>query len=139
MTDKIFVDSNIWLYLFLQDNNEKYKLVEDFFTKNNINSTFIITYQIINEVSNILLKNGYTETKIKENVEYMFKICTIQNFTFDIILLASSMREKYSLSFWDSIVVGSALFSGCNILVSEDMQDGLIINNTLLIKNIVKN
>jgi predicted nucleic acid-binding protein len=68
----------------------------------------------------------------------MFKICTIQDFAKDIILLASSMREKYSLSFWDSIVVGSALFSGCNMLLSEDMQDGLIVNNTLLIKNIVK-
>ena len=138
MTDKIFVDSNIWLYLFLQEHEQKYKLVEDFFIKNSVNSTFVITYQIINEASNILLKNGYTEAKIKENIEYMFKICTIQDFTKDIILLASSMREKYSLSFWDSIVAGSALFSGCNILVSEDMQDGLIVNNTLLIKNIIK-
>ena len=138
MTDKIFVDSNIWLYLFLQDSEKKYKLAEDFFIRKSVNSLFVITYQIINEVSNVLLKNGYTEIKIKENIEYMFKICTIQDFTKDIILLASSLREKYSLSFWDSIVVGSALFSGCNILASEDMQDGLIIDNSLTIKNILK-
>jgi predicted nucleic acid-binding protein len=71
--DKIFVDSNIWLYLLLQDNDRKYKLVEDFFIKNKINSTYIITYQIINEVSNILLKNDYAETKIKENIEICLK------------------------------------------------------------------
>ena len=137
MADRIFVDSNIWIYLFLQDNDKKYKLVEDFFMKEGMHSIFVISYQIINEVSNILLKNGYTETEVKHNIEYMFKICTIQDFTKNIILLASSMREKYSLSFWDSIIVGSALFSGCNILASEDMHDGLIVNNTLLIKNIM--
>ena len=113
--------------------------MEDFFIKDGMNSIFVITYQIINEVSNILLKNAYTETEVKESIEYMFKVCTIQDFTKDIILLASSMREKYALSFWDSIIVGSALFSGCNILASEDMQDGLIVNNALLIKNVVRN
>jgi predicted nucleic acid-binding protein len=39
-------------------------------------------------------------------------------------------------SFWDSIIVGSALFSECGILVSEDMQNGLSIAETLAIKNI---
>jgi predicted nucleic acid-binding protein len=138
MSDKIFVDSNVWLYLFLQDDDEKYKRAEDFFMKRSINSTFVITYQIINEVSNVLLKNKYSENEIIESIEHMLKICTIQDFTKDIIFLSSSVREKHSISFWDSIIVGSALYSKCNIIISEDMQDGLIVNNTLLIKNIFK-
>ena len=44
MTDKIFVDSNIWLYLFLQDSEKKYKLAEDFFIRKSFNSLFVITY-----------------------------------------------------------------------------------------------
>ena len=28
MLNKIFIDSNIWLYLFLQDNDKKYKIAE---------------------------------------------------------------------------------------------------------------
>jgi predicted nucleic acid-binding protein len=138
MTGKIFVDTNIWVYLFLQDNDEKHKTAEDFFLKMSVNSIFIITYQIINEVSNVLLKNNYSEMEIRENIEYMSKMCTIQDFTKEIVLAASLIREAYSFSFWDSIIVGSALFSECNILVSEDMQDGLIVNKKLLIKNIFK-
>jgi predicted nucleic acid-binding protein len=134
--NKIFVDSNVWLYLFLQDSDKKYKTVAEYLKYNNLNSTFIITYQVINEVSNILLKNKYSEIKIKENIDFLFKICTIQEFTKDIIMAASSIRQNYSFSFWDSILVGSALFSNCNMLISEDMQDGLIINGKLLIKNI---
>jgi predicted nucleic acid-binding protein len=47
------------------------------------------------------------------------------------------LREKYSLSFWDSILVASASEAGCNLLVSEDMQDGKIINK-VVIKNIFR-
>jgi predicted nucleic acid-binding protein len=136
MQNKIFVDSNIWLYLFLQDDNKKYKIVERYFMKNNLNSTFVITYQVINEVSNILLKNNYTEAEIRESINFLFKVCTLQEFTKEIIVTASFIREKYSFSFWDSILVGSALFSKCDMLISEDMQNGLIVYEKLLIKNI---
>jgi len=136
MQNKIFIDSNIWLYLFLQDDNEKYKTTEEYLLRNNLNSTFIITYQVINEVANILLKNNFTEAKIRENIEYLFKVCTLQELSKEILLIASSVREKHSISFWDSIIIGSALFAKCDILVSEDMQDGLLIDNQLLIKNI---
>jgi predicted nucleic acid-binding protein len=138
MHNRIFVDSNIWLYLFLQDDNKKYKTSEEYLLKNNLNSTFIITYQVINEVANILMKNNFTEIEIRENIEYLFKVCTLQDFTKEIMLIASSVREKYTVSFWDSIIIGSALFAKCDTLVSEDMQDGLMIDNKLLIKNIFK-
>jgi predicted nucleic acid-binding protein len=65
----------------------------------------------------------------------MCKICAIQNFSNDIIMLAFTLREKYSLSFWDSIIVSTALNANCNILASEDMQNGLKIND-MTINNI---
>jgi predicted nucleic acid-binding protein len=52
-------------------------------------------------------------------------------------MLSFALREKYSLSFWDSIIVASALHSNCTVLASEDMQDGLKIDN-MIIDNIFK-
>jgi predicted nucleic acid-binding protein len=72
---------------------------------------------------------------MKENIQYMYKICTIQDFSKEIIMIAFDLREKYSLSFWDSIIVASALNSNCNVLASEDMQNGLRIKN-MIINNI---
>jgi predicted nucleic acid-binding protein len=137
MVDKIFVDTNIWVYLFLRDNDEKYKIIEEFLLENDSNYIFMISYQIINEVSNTLLRYKYSESEIRIYIECLFRVCTIQDFTKEIILMASSLREKYSISFWDSILVGSALFSGCSILVSEDMQNGMIVEKKLVIKNIL--
>lgn len=41
----------------------------------------------------------------------------------------------YVFSYWDSLVISSALESGCSILYSEDMQNGQVINKKLTIKN----
>jgi predicted nucleic acid-binding protein len=136
MTDRIFVDTNVWVYLYLHDDDEKYKIVEEYLSRNDLDGIFIITWQIINEVSNTLLRYKYTESEIRKYIEQLCKTCTIQDFTKEIVLMASSLRERYSFSFWDSIIVGSALFSECNILVSEDMQNGLNVSEKLIIKNI---
>jgi len=134
MTDKIFIDSNIWLYLFRHDEANKYNIAEKFILSNADNSMYI-SYQVINEVTNQLVRNNFNEKMIKENIEYMYKICTVYNFSKDIIMLVSALREKYSFSFWDSMIVASSLNSGCNILASEDMQNGLVLDK-MIIKNI---
>jgi predicted nucleic acid-binding protein len=136
MKNKFFVDTNIWLYLFLEDNSEKHGIASEYITKNESNFEYVITYQVINEMTNVLLKNGFTEIKILEIIDYVIKSCTVLESSKEIILIASSIRERFSISFWDSILVGSALFAKCDTLVSEDMQDGLMIDNKLLIKNI---
>jgi predicted nucleic acid-binding protein len=135
MTDKIFIDSNVWCYLFVKDEHEKYKIAEKFISEMADNSVFVILYQVINEVTNKLIQKKFKDETIKENVQYMYKLCMIQNFSNEIIMSAFSLREKYSLSFWDSIIISSALNSNCNILASEDMQDGLRIGN-MVINNI---
>jgi predicted nucleic acid-binding protein len=135
MIDKIFIDSNIWCYLFIKDEYEKYKIAEQFISKKANDSIFVISYQVINEVTNKLIQKKLKDEVTKENIQYMYRICTIQDFSREMIMLAFNLREKYSLSFWDSIIVASALKSNCNILASEDMQNGLKINN-MVINNI---
>ena len=51
---------------------------------------------------------------------------------------AIRIKAQYGLSFWDSLIIASALEAGCTILYSEDMQDGQIIEKSLTIKNPLK-
>jgi predicted nucleic acid-binding protein len=48
---------------------------------------------------------------------------------------AFPLSLKYGFSYWDSLIVAAALTSGCSTLLSEDMQDGLLIEGKLRIKN----
>jgi len=134
MTNSVFVDSNVWLYFFLRDKLDKYKIAEEFIVKNTVKRIFI-TYQVINEVTNQLVRNGFSEKIIRECIEYMYRLCTIHNYSKELLILASTLRDKYTFSFWDSIIVASALNSGCTVLATEDMQDGLRIGD-MVIKNI---
>jgi predicted nucleic acid-binding protein len=45
------------------------------------------------------------------------------------------LREEYSLSFWDSLIVSAAFLAGAEIIYSEDMQDGLVIRESLQVIN----
>lgn len=51
------------------------------------------------------------------------------------LLKASVLRERLQLSFWDSLIVSSALLGSAEILYTEDMADGLLVENRLRITN----
>jgi predicted nucleic acid-binding protein len=51
------------------------------------------------------------------------------------MLKASQLRKQYSFSFWDSLIVASALHADTRIIYSEDMQDGLKVLDKVEIVN----
>ena len=57
--------------------------------------------------------------------------------TLDLHAAARALAEDHRLSFYDALIVASAIEAGCNVLYSEDMQHGrtigaLAIANPLL-------
>ena len=55
-----------------------------------------------------------------------------------VVKNASRLRQQYSFSFWDSLIIASALEAGVTLLYSEDMQDGILVARTLEIINLFK-
>ncbi len=128
-----FIDTNIWLYSFIRSQNrEKTKIAGDIIKKCEI----VISVQIINEVCvNLIKKVDFSEEKIKNLIESLYKKYTVFELSQDIILSASKIRNNHSFSFWDSIVAASALDCDADFLLSEDMQDGFKLENKLTIIN----
>jgi predicted nucleic acid-binding protein len=48
---------------------------------------------------------------------------------------ALRIAERYGYAFFDALMIASALRADCGILWSEDMQDGLVIDQRLRIAN----
>ena len=135
MLDKYFFDSNIWLYLFLEKGSKKSIIAKQYIESTVLKNQIVISWQVLNEVSINLLKKGFSEQQVLSIVEWLYKISTIQDFTKGMLLQASLLREKYSISYWDSLIVAAALESNCQYLISEDMQHGQKLTN-LTIRNI---
>ena len=137
MTDNIFVDSNLWVYLFTDDDDTKSKAVKKYITKCAENNRLVISYQIVNEVCSVLKKKNYSEFDIRRVAGDMMGLCDVCDYSGEIVFKASDLRARYSFAYWDSHVVASALTSQCGVLASEDMQDGLKIDS-LTIMNVLK-
>jgi predicted nucleic acid-binding protein len=45
------------------------------------------------------------------------------------------VAQRYGLSVYDAMIVAAALESGCETLFSEDMQNGLLVDQQLRIRN----
>jgi predicted nucleic acid-binding protein len=45
------------------------------------------------------------------------------------------VAKRYGFSFYDSLIVAAALENACGRLLSEDLQNGQIIDNVLIIEN----
>ncbi len=84
--------------------------------------------QVINEVCvNLLRKAGFAEKQIRHLVEAFYEKYMVVEITKDVLLRASQLRVDYSFSFWDSMIVASALMAGAKVLYTEDMQHGLVV------------
>jgi predicted nucleic acid-binding protein len=51
------------------------------------------------------------------------------------LLSQLTVMERYRFSFYDSLIIATALEASCTTLYSEDMQHGQLIENKLLIIN----
>lgn len=130
----VFVDTNIWLYAFITGAEEdKTTLAQAVIQRE---AYIIISTQVINEVSvNLLKKTSIGEHNIREIIASFYQRYHVVEFNLAILVSASNIREHYNLSYWDSLIIASALSAGASIMYSEDMQNGLIVDGKLKIIN----
>jgi len=130
MKDKFFLDSNIILYAFGKDDSKKA------IAKELIRQKLTISVQVINEVSNTLFKKFHFSVSETKNIFDFIKNKTeIKPMNIKTIEYCFYIKEKYKFSYWDSMIIASALENKCLILFTEDMQNGQIIEEHLVIVN----
>jgi len=135
MTGRYFVDSNIWLYLFTNDDLGKKNMVKAFLDELIGTGSLYVSWQIFNEVWSNLLKKGVDRTETLAMAKHIRESSEVVDFSFDLLVRAHDLRSRHAISFWDSLVVAAAMAADCGTLVSEDMQDGKRFDG-LLVRNI---
>ncbi len=134
MKDRVFIDTNVWLYAFMEDSQGKKERALSVISKNSGN--IVISTQVLIEISaNLLKKTDYDEKDVSIVVERLSYVYHISLVDVQTILKALDIRKKYKYSFWDSLIIASALIAGCSILYTEDMQHSQLIDGSLRIVN----
>ena len=131
MRDRVFLDTNILLYAFSVQDEKKHEIAKAL-----VLSEAVISVQVINEVTvNLLKKFNFTEDQVQSFIESSYDRYEIAGLTNEVFSKASNLRKSYLLSYYDSVIVAASLVEDCNILYSEDMQHGMLVDNRLKIIN----
>jgi len=114
MNGKILVDTNIWVYAHLENQeNAKFirasQIVRD-------PSGLVVSVQVLNEYYSVMLKNRADDGLIQANIQTIldrFEICW---FSADLLRRSYSLRNRYRYSCWDSLILAAAIESGCDTI-----------------------
>lgn len=124
-----FFDTNVVLYLL--DDGPKAALAEQALARGGT-----ISVQVLNEtLVNCVRRAGMTLAEAGEFIAGIRAICAVVGLDVQTHDVGRALAERYGFSVYDAMIVAAALLSGCDRLVSEDMQHGLLVEGRLRIEN----
>ena len=127
---KIFIDTNVVLYL-LSGERAKADTAEGLIGRDSI-----ISVQVLNEMTNVAYRKlSMPWSEVEELSGLIQSLCTVVPLTLETHQLGLELIHRYQLSVYDAMIVAAAYLAECSVLYSEDMHDGLSINQQLHIRN----
>ncbi len=130
MRDKVFLDSNVVLYLLSADQRKA-----DIASKL-LRSRCVVSVQVLNECANVCKKRSAMSTSmIASFTSDLEALCEVVDITSADHHKALTLMDRFSIAFYDAVICASAIRAECSVLYSEDMQDGLRIDKLIRIKN----
>lgn len=128
MNAKVFADTNVLLYLLSDDVAKKQT------AKQVLSGHPVISLQVANEFTNVCIKKlKLTPNVLLDALKIIEKYAVFVPFGLQTIHRAIALQVRYKLQYYDSLIIATALENECNILYSEDMQHGLVIESQLTI------
>ena len=124
-----FVDSNILVYAFDPSAEAKHaaarRLLEELWER----ETGCLSVQILQEFFVTVTRKVPRPLSIDAAADRIRELRVWKVFapTADDVLVAIALQKKARLSFWDAMVIHAAAESGCDVLWTEDLNDGQIL------------
>ena len=124
-----FADTNVVLYLL--DDGPKAERAEEI-----LGQGPRISVQVLNEAMvNCRRKAGLSWEDTGAFLESIKSLCSVEGLTVQTHQVGRALAEKYQLSVYDAMIVSAALIAGSTTLWTEDMHDGLLVEDRLRIVN----
>jgi predicted nucleic acid-binding protein len=128
-----FVDTNVFVYsLLAKQAPDKHTIAVSLLA----GSDFALSSQVVNELATALRTKGkMADKELLRILDDLYATYNVVDLVSDDIFSAFALRERYNFSYWDSLIVATALRAGAKHLYSEDMQDGLVVDERMTIHN----
>jgi len=126
----VFLDTNVLVYMFDADAAEKQAQAQQLFNELAHQNRILISTQVLQEfyvISTRKLAVPLTSQEAERAIRDLAPFAPIP-IDAEIILAAIKIANRYRFSFWDGLIIQSALHGGATLLYTEDLHDGQMID-----------
>ncbi len=137
MSGSFFLDTNIFVYAFDASATTKARRSRQLISEALKTRKGIVSYQVVQEFFNVAFRRFVQPISVPEAVQYfatVFRPILAIHSSPALYLEALSLFGTQGFSWYDSLIVAAAIASECDVLYSEDLQDGRKIAG-LVIRN----
>ena len=130
----VFVDTNILLYALDPRDPRKQTAAQEQLTRCWRERSGRVSVQVLNEfyVNALRLLGPLNAARARSEIENLLAWQpAVQDEA--TMLMAWRVADAIGLSHWDSMIIASAALQGCDVLLSEDMQHGQVIEGVRIV------
>lgn len=129
MPAESFIDTNVLVYFAAKD--QRAARAEALMAEGGT-----ISVQVLNELAAVCSRKfGYSWERVHEALTLVRSLLNVVPVTVETHDLGLQVAAHYRMQLFDSMLLSAALLAGCRIFWSEDMQDGLVVEGQLTIRN----
>jgi len=138
--EAIFIDTNILVYAFDETAGRKHSIAVEIIENGWNNKNGHISLQVIQEFYVTLTRKIPNPIDMRTARKIVSDLSTwrIHSPTVEDVLQAIDIQFENKLSFWDSLLIQSAIRSGCLTLISEDLSHGQVIAGVRIINPFIE-
>lgn len=121
-----FIDTNILVYAHDVSAGKKHEIAKELLKGLWYERSGCLSTQVLQEFYVIITRKVKKPLIPSEAAEVIsaFKSWKLNIIDFEDILDAIKVSQRYMISFWDSLIIVSAINLDCNIIWSEDLNSG---------------
>lgn len=129
MSGRAFLDSNILLYAVSDDARAAVAQIT-------VQAAHVVSVQVLNEFAAVARRKlGRNSQEIRLAEKGFRAALEVVPMTIEHHDAALDLVDRYGFSFYDSLIVASALDAGCTRLFTEDLQHGQVLDKRLRVIN----
>lgn len=137
MSDRFFLDTNIFVYSFDRSSPAKAHKATELIREALTTQKGMVSYQVVQEFFNVALRKFSQPMQPVDAEQYMnavFRPLLTVHSSQALYGEALHLQAKGGLSWYDSLIVSSAIEGQCRVLFTEDLQHGQRFGK-LLVRN----
>jgi predicted nucleic acid-binding protein len=134
---RAFLDTNVFVYQFDVYTPDKQSIANKLIKQLSREKNGVCSPQVVREFTNVFMTKFQTKVgmfELDDIYDNLFAYLVVPfNEDFDFLKKSIYLHKRYDLSFYDALIVQSAIDLGCDTLYSEDLQDGQTIEGVKIV------